>query len=50
MVCSCPLGVQALGFPQVVQAKVSLHLCFAWATLHELLIVLGLEISGKAKL
>ena len=29
VVCSCPLGVQALGFPWVVQAKVSSHLCFA---------------------
>ena len=29
VVCSCPLGVQVQGFPQVVQAKVNPHLCSA---------------------
>ena len=29
MVCSCPQGVQALGFSQVIQAKVSAYLCSA---------------------
>ena len=29
MVCSCPLDAQVSGVSQVVQAKVSPHLCFA---------------------